>query len=143
LNAHPDAVCSRNTWGDALYAVITDTAEAADIALEIIETLKGVRVSDPASGEPEGMRIGLHFGPVYQAVDPVTGIDNFYGSEVTLTARIEPKVIPGEIYTTQAFAAMLAVTQPDRFASRYVGRVELAKGYGEAPIYQLERRGGA
>ena len=40
-------------------------------------------------------------------------------------------------------AAMLAVTQPDRFASRYVGRVDLAKGYGEAPIYQLERRGGA
>jgi len=143
LNAHPDSVCSRNTWGDALYAVITDTAEAADIVLEIIEALKGVRISDPASGEPEGMRIGLHFGPVYQAVDPVTGLDNFYGSEVTLTARIEPKVIPGEIYTTQAFAAMLAVTQPDRFASRYVGRVELAKGYGEAPIYQLERRGGA
>jgi len=141
LNAHPDSVCSRNTWGDALYAVITDTAEAADIVLEIIEALKGVRISDPASGEPEGMRIGLHFGPVYQEVDPVTGVDNFYGSEVTLTARIEPKVIPGEIYTTQAFAAMLAVTQPDRFASRYVGRVELAKGYGEAPIYQLERRG--
>ena len=142
LNAHPDSVCSRNTWGDALYAVITDTADAADIALEIVETLKGVRISDPASGEPEGMRVGLHFGPVYQEVDPVTGDDNFYGSEVTLTARIEPKVIPGEIYTTQAFAAMLAVTQPDRFASRYVGRVELAKGYGEAPIYQLERRVG-
>jgi len=142
LNRHPDSVCSRNSWGDALYAVITDTAEAADIVLEIIEALKGVRISDPASGEPEGMRIGLHFGPVYQAIDPVTGVDNFYGSEVTLTARIEPKVIPGEVYTTQAFAAMLAVTQPDRFASRYVGRVELAKGYGEAPIYQLERRTG-
>jgi class 3 adenylate cyclase len=86
------------------------------------------------------MRIGLHVGPVYQEIDPVTGIDNFYGSEVTLTARIEPQVIPGEIYTTQAFAAMLAATESERFVSRYVGRVELAKGYGVAPIYQLERR---
>ena len=141
LGRHQDAVCSRNTWGDALYAVITDPAEAAEIVLEIIEALRAVRVSGPASHDQEGMRIGLHFGPVYQEVDPVTGLDNFYGSEVTLTARIEPKVIPGEVYTTQAFAAMLAVTEPGRFASRYVGRVELAKGYGVVPIYQLERRG--
>ncbi len=140
LGRHDAAVCSRNTWGDALYAVITDPAEAAEIVLEIIEALRAVRVSGPASQDQEGMRIGLHFGPVYQEVDPVTGLDNFYGSEVTLTARIEPKVIPGEVYTTQAFAAMLAVTEPGRFASRYVGQVELAKGYGVVPIYQLERR---
>ena len=140
LHRHPGAVCSRNTWGDALYAVITDTAEAADIVLEIIEALKDVRIAGPEAAGQEGMRIGLHFGPIYQELDPVTGLDNFYGSEVTLTARIEPKVIPGEVYTTQAFAAVLAVTQPDRFASRYVGRVELAKGYGVVPIYQLERR---
>ncbi len=140
LNRRKEAVCSRNTWGDALYAVITGTAEAADIVLEISEALKDVRIAEPAPGEPEGMRIGLHFGPVYQEIDPVTGRETFYGSEVTLTARIEPKTIPGEIYTTQAFAAMLAVSEPDRFVSRYVGRVELAKGYGVTPIYQLERR---
>jgi class 3 adenylate cyclase len=70
----------------------------------------------------------------------VTGRDNFYGSEVTLTARIEPRAVCGQIYTTQAFAAILAVAAPERFACRYVGRVELAKGYGAAPIYQLERR---
>jgi class 3 adenylate cyclase len=140
LARHEDTVCGRNTWGDALFAVITDPAEAADIALEIVETLKNIRIVEPDPGEPEGMRVGLHFGPVYQEIDPVTGVENFYGTEVTLTARIEPTVIPGEIYTTQAFAAMLAVTRPDRFVSRYVGRVELAKGYGVAPIYQLERR---
>jgi AcrR family transcriptional regulator len=138
LNKHNDAVCTRNTWGDALYAIITEPAEAAEIVLEIVDSLKDVRVGEP--GEPEGMRIGLHFGPVYQEIDPVTGRENFYGSEVTLTARIEPTVIPGEIYTTQAFAAMLAATQPNRFVTRYMGRVELAKGYGVAPIYQLERR---
>jgi adenylate cyclase len=143
LARHEHAVCSRNTWGDALFAVITDPAQAAEIVLEIVEALKEVRIVEPDPGEPEGMRVGLHFGPVYQERDPVTGIESFYGTEVTLTARIEPTVIPGEIYTTQAFAAMLAITRPDQFVSRYVGRVELAKGYGVAPIYQLERRQGA
>jgi len=139
LDRHGEAVCSRNTWGDALYAVITDTPRAAAIALEIIEALEGVRFLAPPAGESEGMRIGLHYGPVYRQIDPVTGIDNFYGSEVTLTARIEPQAITGQIYTTQAFAAILATTAPDRFAARYVGRIELAKGYGVAPIYRLER----
>ena len=140
LNKRADKVCVRNTWGDSVYAVITDVAEAAEIALGIVETLKDVMIGETAPGEPDGMRVGLHVGPVYQQIDPVTGLENFYGSEVTLAARIEPQVIPGEIYTTQAFAAILAVTEPTRFASRYVGQVELAKGYGVAPIYQLERR---
>ena len=140
VNGRADAVCSRNTWGDALYVVVTDTATAADIALEIIEALEHVSYLGAEASESEGMRIGLHFGPVYQEIDPVTGHNNFYGSEVTLTARIEPQAISGQIYTTQAFAAILAVTAPDRFVSRYVGRVDLAKGYGVAPIYQLERR---
>ena len=69
----------------------------------------------------------------------MTGRDTFYGTEVTLTARIEPAAIPGEIYATQAFAAILAMTAPGRFATRYLGRLELAKGYGTLPIYQLER----
>jgi hypothetical protein len=139
LDAHREAVCARNTWGDALYAVITDTVAAADIVLEIVETLQGVRLGQGGS-EPEGMRIGLHFGPVYQVVDPVTGVDSFYGSEVTLAARIEPTAIPGEVYTTRAFAAILAATEPRRFASRYIGQIELAKGYGALPIYRLTRR---
>ena len=92
--------------------------------------------------ESEDMRIGLHFGPVNQEIDPVTGHNNFYGSEATLTARIEPRAVSGQVYTTQAFAAILAATAPERFVSRYAGRVELAKGYGVAPIYQLERRAG-
>ena len=140
LNRHGEAVCGRNTWGDALFAVISDTISAAQIALEIIESLAGVSFLGPGQTDHEGMRIGLHFGPVYQDVDQVTGLDNFYGSEVTLTARIEPRAVCGQVYTTQAFAAILAVAAPERFACRYVGRVELAKGYGAAPIYQLERR---
>ena len=98
-----------------------------------------MRIGSQDVNDLEGMRIGPHYGPVYSGTDPITGLDNFYGSEITLAARIEPTVIPGEIYTTQAFAAILTVTDPGRFATRYVGQVELAKGYGVLPIYRLER----
>ena len=134
-----EVVCGRNTWSDALYVVVRDPASAASIALEILEALHGVAIGPAPSEEAEGIGIGLHFGPVYQEVDRVTGKDGFYGSEVTLTARIEPRTLPGEILTTQAFAAILAVTEPSRFNARYVGRIELAKGYGILPIYRLER----
>jgi hypothetical protein len=148
LARHAAAVCARNTWGDAFHGVIEDTVAAAEITLDIIDSLKGVAIARPSpanaeAAEQEGMRIGLHFGPVYQEIDPVTGLDNFYGSEVTLAARIEPQVIPGQIFTTQPFAAMLAVTAPGRFATRYLGKMPLAKGYGALPIYQLERRAGS
>ncbi len=140
LGRYGPAILSRNTWGDAFHGIIEDVASAAAITLDIIDALKGVHVAGLGAAGAEGMRIGLHFGPVYEETDLVTGRPNFYGSEVTLAARIEPAAIPGEVYTTQAFAAILAATAPDRFATRYLGKVELAKGYGVLPIYQLERR---
>jgi hypothetical protein len=117
LERRGKAVRGRNTWGDALYLVVESPADAAEIALEI-----------------------LHYGPIYQEIDHVTGLDGFYGTEVTLTARIEPRAIPGEILTTRAFAAILAVTAPERFSPRYIGQIELEKGYGAEPVYRLERR---
>ncbi|HEV2747785.1 MAG TPA: adenylate/guanylate cyclase domain-containing protein [Allosphingosinicella sp.] len=139
VDAHADAVCSRDTWGDALYLVIEDAPTAAEIALEIQDALREASFADAELRAGEGMRIGVHFGPVYADFDPVSRSPTFYGSEVTLTARIEPKVPSGEIYVTQPFAAILASAAPDRFASHYVGRIALAKGYGEWPIYQLGR----
>lgn len=142
LDHHAAFICARNTWGDAFHGVVEDTVAAAEITLEIVELLGGVRIGGPDSAGQEGMRIGLHFGPVFEEIDPVTGLNNFYGSEVTLAARIEPTVIPGEIYATQAFAAILAMTAPGRFSTPYLGKLELAKGHGALPIYRLERRAG-
>ena len=140
LERFEPAILSRNTWGDAFHAIIADAVTAAEVTLVIAEALRGVRIGDPTQADQEGMRIGLHYGPIYEDTDLITGCLTFYGSEITLAARIEPEVIPGEIYTTQAFAAILATQAPDRYATRYLGKRELAKGYGEAPIYQLERR---
>ena len=56
------------------------------------------------------MRISLHYGPIFEHFDAVQGAQTFYGTEVTVAARIEPRVPVGAIYTTQPFAAMIDPT---------------------------------
>ena len=72
--------------------------------------------------------------------DPIIGRDNYFGSSVTKAARIEPVTPPGMVYASEAFAATLAATGSDEFSLEYIGRMALAKGYGESRIYRLDRR---
>jgi len=46
---------------------------------------------------------------------------------------------PGMIYASEAFAATLAATGQRGFALEYIGKLALAKGYGESRIYRVER----
>lgn len=137
LDAHGASVLSRNSWGDAIYAVITDPVEAADIALEIQHAL---RILPPAIAEHApgaGMRIAIHHGPVFKDFDPILGRETCFGTEVTRTARIEPVTPIGEVYATLAFAAILALRAPDRFALDYVGRIKLAKDYEMLAMFRV------
>lgn len=137
LAEHGGSVSSRNSWGDALYAVTGSAASAADIALQIQAALS--RFDYAAAGLPidGGMRVGAHFGPVYRGIDHITGEWTCYGTEVSRAARIEPVTPAGSVFVTQPFAAMLALEAPERFTCRYVGRIALAKNFGEYPMYRL------
>jgi class 3 adenylate cyclase len=77
---------------------------------------------------------------VFCAFDPIMGRDSYFGSSVTRTARIEPVTPPGMVYASEAFAATLVATGQDDYALEYVGRLALAKSYGESRIYRLDRR---
>ena len=123
---------ARNSWGDALFAVIDDSAAAADLVLTLQERLAAL----PGNVT---LRVGVHYGLVFATPDPITGAPTFYGSEVARAARIEPITPSGQVYVTESFAAALAMVAPDRFACRYVGRVALAKDYGIFPMYRLSR----
>ena len=128
-----------STWGDALYVVFEAPHEGADFALRFLDRM---RAADwPALGLPDSsqIRIALHAGPVFCGFDPIMGRDNYFGSSVTRAARIEPVTPPGTVYASEAFAASLAATGGD-YALEYVGRLALAKGYGESRIYRLDRR---
>jgi class 3 adenylate cyclase len=140
LDAHGEAVVSRNSWGDALYGVISSAPEAAEISLQIQDALDDFDYSRLGlEGKGGRMRIGAHYGPTYRAIDHITGRLSFYGNEVSKAARIEPVTPTGAVFVTEPFAAILALEAPDRFECRYVGRIQLAKGYGSYPMYRLTR----
>lgn len=129
-----------NTWGDGLYFVFRNVRETGEFALGLSET---VRNRDwTALGLPGtlGLRIGLHAGPAYACLDPVTGRPNYLGAHVSLAARIEPITPPGEVYASGAFAALARAEQVQEFICAYVGQTALAKGRGTFPTYVVHRR---
>jgi class 3 adenylate cyclase len=138
LDRYEGAICYRNTWGDALYAVVVDTRHAAAIALELQDSLRDVDYAALGIDSEPHMRVGAHYGPVFRAGGD--GALNYYGTQVSRTARIEPIAPPGAVYVTEQFAAVLAMEAPDAFVCRYVGPVQLAKGYGALRMYLLTRR---
>lgn len=136
LDRHSDVVLHRNSWGDAIFAVIKTPAKAAEIALEIQaeldpDTLRSIGL--PPEG---GMRISLHHGPIFEHFDAVQSARTFYGTEVTVAARIEPRVPVGAIYTTQPFAALIE-SDLNNYHFEYVGKMDLAKNYGVRILYRL------
>src|SRR5205814_6947122 len=66
----------KNTWGDGLFFVFSNVAEAGDFALRLRDA---VRTADWTASELPtlNIRIGLHAGPVYRCADPVTGRPNY------------------------------------------------------------------
>jgi len=83
------------------------------------------------------LRIALHAGPVYSCVDPVTGQQSYTGTHVSRAARIEPITPPGQVYSSQAFAALAAAQGVKEFTCDYVGQTPLAKGYGTFATYHV------
>jgi class 3 adenylate cyclase len=128
-----------NTWGDALHVVFDSARDGAMFALGFLERMRAVDWSAAGLPDSSQIRIALHAGPVFRGFDPIMGRDSFFGSSVTRAARIEPVTPPGMIYASEAFASTLSATAPSGFAFEYVGRLALAKSYGEARIYRLER----
>jgi adenylate cyclase len=136
LNNHADAVLSRNSWGDAVYVVITTPEDAARIALEIQSELSPKLLQEIGLPSEDGMRISLHHGPIFEHFDAVQSARTFYGTEVTVAARIEPRVPVGAIFTTQPFAAMIE-SDRNNYSFEYVGAMDLAKNYGVRILYRL------
>jgi tetratricopeptide (TPR) repeat protein len=129
----------RNTWGDGLFFVFEKAADAGRFAIGLAECVGAI--DRRAAGLPESMhlRVALHVGPVYPFRDRIIGKPNYIGSHVNRTARIEPVTPPGQVYGTYAFAALAALQAPGEFRCDYVGRIPLAKSFGEFPMYRVRR----
>jgi class 3 adenylate cyclase len=85
---HAAATEHKNTWGDGIYAVLTDVGAAARCALDLQAEL--ARFDPVPAGLPSGMglRLGVHYGPVFPVRDPVREALGFMGAHVSRTARM-------------------------------------------------------
>jgi class 3 adenylate cyclase len=134
-----DHVEFRNTWGDAIYVIVDTPRIAARIALALQDRLRDLPPALTPPGGIAGMRLGLHYGPVWVGTDRITGNRIWYGHEVNRTARIEPVTPVGGVYCTETFAAALLVDGGDDCRFTSVGLRQLAKNFGELELFQLER----
>lgn len=138
IDRHGDKVLFRHTWGDAINVVTEDAATAAAIAVEVQACIEEVRRNGSGLLAEIELRLAAHFAPAFGGHDPVEKVDNYYGSQLSFTARIEPVTPPGMIFVTEAFAARLALEAPDRFTAEYAGEVELAKRFGKYRLFSLQ-----
>ncbi|MGE5516310.1 MAG: adenylate/guanylate cyclase domain-containing protein [Bacteroidota bacterium] len=146
---------SINTWGDAIFAVMDKAAPMAEYALTMQEVV--TRLGDEMHEQfprPLNLRISLHAGPVFEAIDPICGRKNFYGSHINRAARLEPVTVIGHVYATQQFVAVLTAEESaqrsvmvsngepyvEKYVSEYVGVLSLAKDFGKQTVYHLRRR---
>jgi class 3 adenylate cyclase len=128
-----------NSWGDGLFMVFDEVATGARFALRLRDAVQ--QTDWETRGLPAGtsIRIGMHVGPVFAAMDPLIGRRNYFGSHVVRAARIEPVTVPGAVYVSAELAFCLAASGTPGLATDYLGVLPLAKSYGTGALYRLRR----
>ena len=128
-----------NTWGDAIFVVYDQPHDLMAFALALNETILETDWEAKQLPVNTSIRIALHSGPVFIGEDPITGNHNAYGTHITRTARMEPVTLPGCIYASEQFAALLLVKTENQYWYRYVGKLDLPKKFGSQEMYQISR----
>lgn len=137
LNKAGDYFAPRRTQGDSILLGFKDIPTAIEVARQLRER---VSATDwVALGFPQRlqMRIALDAGPCYGFDDPTSQVVDICGKYVNRAARIEPVTPPGEIYTSQTFAALARLALGRGCGVNLVGRRALPKGFGELVVYHI------
>ena len=131
------------SWGDGLFLVFETPLAAARAAFEIMDVFNQTVASKPDVGERDlSLRIGVHFGPVWERQDPFTQSPNLYGRHVTTAARLEALAIPGTICVSENFAAVIEMMRTGdkrEFICDYAGRAKSKKEETEFSLYSLRK----
>ncbi|MDM8537079.1 TRAFs-binding domain-containing protein [Desulfobacterales bacterium HSG17] len=140
INPYKDHIISKKTAGDGFFIVFQNVIAALNCAVDFRNSVS--RIKWEAYGLPQDLevRISLDAGPIYSYHDPVAEQTDFCGKYVIRAARIEPITPPGEIYTSESFAALAVSLGADKAEFDYAGQIRLAKDYGLIPVYHVQRR---
>src|SRR5205807_4644439 len=117
-----NGIIAKNTWGDGLYFVFSEVDLAGKFALQLADLVATTKWEEKGLRAGLSLRIGLHAGPVYEFDDPITGNRSYSGTHVSRAARIEPITPAGQVYSSEAFAALAAAQRTDGFTCDYVGQ---------------------
>lgn len=136
-----------NTWGDGIFAVFTTASAAALFAQRLQEEMEALRgemtakdYDGPTLPAELKIRLGMHYGVVFEKKDPVTGVTNYFGEAVARAARIEPITKEGRTFVSEEFAAELALDPNAVATADYVGEMDAAKNYGRFRLYRIRPR---
>lgn len=127
-----------NTWGDGLFCVFDSMLKACRFALGLRQLTASPDWIHENRGEALALRIALHAGPVYRIPDPVFPKDTFVGTNISLAARIEPVTQPGQIFCSQAFAALAAAEGVSDVDFECLGEHTLTKDAGRLTLFRLK-----
>jgi class 3 adenylate cyclase len=141
LSRYETAIEYRNTWGDALFVVLSEPVVAAHCGLDLQDAVAALDLGEANLPDSLELRLSGHIGPIFPVVDPVLGQPSFSGSHITRVARLEPVTPPGALVVTEAFAAPLELSGCTDLTCDYVGHRPAAKDYGRARMYTVERSG--
>jgi class 3 adenylate cyclase len=140
IDKYASGIATRNTWGDGLFIVFSDLKDAAYCGLEIQTTLAAMDMDAIGLPRTFSLRLGVDAGAVFEINDPILRSISFTGSHVNRTARLEPSTPPGEVYVTEAFAALFTLLADKDLTCDYVGLMRAAKNYGRMRTYRLRHR---
>jgi class 3 adenylate cyclase len=140
LNRYDAQIEYRNTWGDAIFVVLSDPEAAARCGLDLRDAVAAFELSKAGLPDHLALRLSGHIGPIFPMVDAVLRQPSFFGSHITRAARMEPVTPPGGFVVTEAFAADLELADCTDIACEYVGHHPAAKDYGRLRMYSVEWR---
>jgi class 3 adenylate cyclase len=116
IDRYAESILVRETWGDGLFLAFSSADVAGQFAMALSEVVKGVDWRGLGFSRVITLRMALHAGPVHLSTDPITGLPKCSGTHVSRAARLEPKTPPGQVYASEAFAALAALENVQQFS---------------------------
>jgi len=126
-----------NTWGDGIIAVTKDPYFLARLALDLRDYFKKKNWSDLNLPSDFSCRLALNAGVAFLGHDPLRNCQGIFGSQINLSARIEPITPPGEVWVTEPFTKIIDLNVDNKLAFDDQGETPLAKCYGSRHLYRL------
>lgn len=126
-----------DSWGDGIFLAFETVTAAARAATELLNEFSGIDLQALGLPQTLALRIGGHFGPVHEGQDRFQKRPSLFGGQVALASRIEGVAVPGSIFVSAPFAALLAMSEGHQFRCEYMGPRQVDPLLPEVPLFSL------